>query len=386
MRVGIPQELTPGEKRVALHPQVVQPLIRLGFQVVVQAGAGRQAGLDDESFAKAGAQIETDPQNVWKTCDVIFKVSPPQHHANSLDETACLRHGQVCVGFLDPLGNPKQIERLAARGAHLFAMELIPRTSRAQTMDALSSQANLMGYSCVLLAAHHLPKLLPMLMTAAGTVGPAQVLVIGAGVAGLQAIATAKRLGARVFAYDVRPAVKEQVQSLGAQFVNIPVQESAAGEEGYAQQVTQSVLAQQQEGLAKTAQNMDIILTTAQVPGAKAPVLITQQALTNMKPGSVVVDLACTSGGNVEGSKPNETICTQGVTVLGPTNLAASLCADASLLYARNLLAFLQLLVRDGQLNATTQDDIATGCCVAQNGKVTHPRVLQRIKQLQESS
>lgn len=384
MRIGVPLEQTAGEKRVALHPQVVQPLIRLGAQVVVQAGAGRQAGLDDAAFAQAGAAVEADVQSVWQMCDIILKVAPPRRHSNGLNEIECLRKGQLCIGLLDPLGDPQHLELLAARGAHLFAMELIPRTSRAQAMDALSSQANLMGYSSVLLAANHLCKLLPMLMTAAGTVGPAQVLVVGAGVAGLQAIATAKRLGARVFAYDVRPAVQQQVHSLGARFVDIAVQESAAGEGGYAQQVSQSVLQQQQAGLAKVAQNMDIVITTALVPGMKAPVLITQQALTNMKPGSVVVDLACSSGGNVAGSQPNKTVDVQGVTVLGPTNLTANLCADASLLYARNLLALLRLLLCDGKLTLTTNDDIVTSCCVAQQGKVTHPRVLHMLQQAKE--
>ena len=385
MRIGVPLEQTAGEKRVALHPDVVQPLIRLGAQVVVQAGAGNQAGLDDAAFAKAGAAVETNVQSLWQMCDIILKVAPPRQHSNGLNEIECLRDGQLCIGLLEPLGNPQHLEQLAARGAHLFAMELIPRISRAQAMDALSSQANLMGYSSVLLAANHLCKLLPMLMTAAGTVGPAQVLVVGAGVAGLQAIATAKRLGARVFAYDVRPAVQEQVQSLGAQFVDIAVQESAAGDGGYAQQVSQSVLQQQQAGLAKVSQNMDIVITTALVPGMKAPVLITQQALTNMKQGGVVVDLACASGGNVVGSQPNKTVDVQGVTVLGPTNLTASLCADASLLYVRNLLALLQLLLCDGKLTLTTNDDIVTSCCVAQQGKVTHPRVLQLLQQAKEA-
>ncbi len=369
IRVGIPKEVAWGEYRCAMHPQVVPTLVRGGLQVHIEQDAGKAAGLSDKAFVQAGAQIEPEPAKLWQTCHVILKAASPTQRPDGVDEASWLRQGQVCIALFDPLGNPARIKQLAGSGAGLFAMELVPRTSRAQGMDALSSQANLAGYRSVILAAHQLHKVIPMMMTAGGTVQPARFLVVGAGVAGLQAIATAKRLGARVYAYDVRAAVKEQVESLGAKFVEVDLQQTFEGQGGYAKTVTTDALAMQQQALAKVASGMDAVITTAQIPGRQAPLLITREALAGMKPGSVVVDLACTSGGNVAGSKPDTTAQIEGVIVLGPTNLAAQLAPDASLLYARNVSALLELLIHDGQLHPYANDDIVAATCIARGGR-----------------
>ena len=353
MRVGIPRESAPGERRVALVPDAVAKLSEAGFDVVVEAGAGAAAAFPDEAFRDAGATL-ADP---WGA-ELVAKVRKP-----SDDELSRLRDGQVLIGFLQPLTDAEGIERLTAKGVTAFAMESIPRITRAQPMDALSSQATVSGYKAVILAADRLPKFLPMLMTAAGTVAPAKVLVIGAGVAGLQAIATARRLGAVVSGFDVRPVVKEQVESLGASFLELGV----VGEEtegGYARELTEDEQRRQQEELEARIGDFDVVVTTALIPGRPAPRLIPRTAIESMRPGSVIVDLAAEAGGNAELTQPDEEVSHQGVTILGPTNLPSTMPFHASQLYARNVSALLQHLAPEGELKLDFDDEITSGACV----------------------
>jgi H+-translocating NAD(P) transhydrogenase subunit alpha len=353
MQVGIPRETAPGERRVALVPDAVAKLSEVGFDVVAEAGAGEVAAFPDDAFREAGATLG-DP---WST-DLVAKVRKP-----SEDEVGRLRDGQVLIGFLQPLTDAQGIERLTAKGVTAFAMESIPRITRAQPMDALSSQATVYGYKAVVLAADRLPKFLPMLMTAAGTVAPAKVLVIGAGVAGLQAIATARRLGAVVFGFDVRPVVKEQVESLGASFLELGV----VGEEtegGYARELTEEEQRRQQEELEARIGDFDVVVTTALIPGRPAPKLIPRSAIESMRRGSVIVDLAAEAGGNAELTQPDEEVSHRGVTILGPTNLPSTMPFHASQLYARNVSALLQHLAPEGDLKLDFDDEITAGACV----------------------
>src|SRR5215207_8537625 len=333
MKVGVPKETAPDERRVALVPEIVAKLTQAGFEVVIEPGAGEAAAFTNESFREAGATLG-DP---WDA-DLIAKVRKP-----SADEVGRLREGQVLIGHLQPLTDAEGIERLASRGVTAFAMESIPRITRAQPMDALSSQATVSGYKSVILGADRLPRFLPMLMTAAGTVAPAKVLVIGAGVAGLQAIATARRLGAVVSGFDVRPAVKEQVESLGASFLELGV----VGEEtegGYARELNEEEQRRQQEALEARIGDFDLVVTTALIPGRPAPRLIPRSAIESMKPGSVIVDLAAEAGGNAELTQADQDVSHDGVTILGPTNLPSSMPYHASQLYARNVSALVQHL------------------------------------------
>jgi H+-translocating NAD(P) transhydrogenase subunit alpha len=353
MRVGIPRETAAGERRVALVPDVVAKLSETGFEVVVEAGAGEAAAFTDDAFRAAGAT----PGDPWGA-ELVAKVRKP-----SGAEVDRLREGQVLIGFLQPLTDAEGIERLTAKGVTAFAMESIPRITRAQPMDALSSQATVSGYKAVVLAADRLPKFLPMLMTAAGTVAPAKVLVIGAGVAGLQAIATARRLGAVVSGFDVRPVVKEQVESLGATFLELGV----VGEEtegGYARELTEEEQRRQQEELEARIGDFDVVVTTALIPGRPAPRLIPRSAIESMRPGSVIVDLAAEAGGNAELTQPDEDVSHQGVTILGPTNLPSSMPFHASQLYARNVSSLLQHLAPEGELKLDFDDEIMGGACV----------------------
>ena len=353
MRVGIPRETVAGERRVALVPDVVAKLAEAGFEVVVEAGAGEAAAFTDDAFRSAGATLG-DP---WGA-ELVAKVRKP-----SDAEVDRLRDGQVLIGFLQPLTDAEGIEGLAARGVTGFAMESIPRITRAQPMDALSSQATVSGYKAVVLAADRLPRFLPMLMTAAGTVAPAKVLVIGAGVAGLQAIATARRLGAVVSGFDVRPVVKEQVESLGATFLELGV----VGEEtegGYARELTEEEQRRQQEELEARIGDFDVVVTTALIPGRPAPRLIPRSAIESMRPGSVIVDLAAEAGGNAELTRPDEDVFHQGVTILGPTNLPSTMPFHASQLYARNVSSLLQHLAPEGELKLDFDDEITSGACV----------------------
>jgi NAD(P) transhydrogenase subunit alpha len=353
MRVGVPRESAPGERRVALVPDVVAKLAQGGFDVVVEPGAGGAASFTDDAFSNAGATIG-DP---W-SAELVAKVRKPRD-----DEVARLADGQALIAFLQPLTDPEAIERLSARGVTGFAMESIPRITRAQPMDALSSQATVAGYKAVLIAADRLPRFLPMLMTAAGTVAPAKVLVIGAGVAGLQAIATARRLGAVVSGFDVRPVVKEQVESLGATFLELGV----VGEEtegGYARELTPEEQQRQQEELEARIGDFDVVVTTALIPGRPAPRLIPRTAIESMKPGSVIIDLAAEAGGNAELTQPDEEVVHQGVTIVGPTNLPSTMPFHASQLYARNVSSLLQHLAPEGELALDFEDEITSAACV----------------------
>jgi NAD(P) transhydrogenase subunit alpha len=352
MQVGVPKETAPGERRVALVPETIGRLDE-GIEVVVEAGAGGEAGFGDDAYRDAGA-ANGDP---W-TAAVFAKVAAP-----TADEATRLRDGHALIGFLQPLTDATGIERLAARGVHAFALESIPRITRAQPMDALSSQATVSGYKAALLAADRLPRFLPMLMTAAGTIPPAKVLVLGAGVAGLQAIATARRLGGVVSAFDVRPAVREQVESLGADFVDLGVR----GEEtegGYARELTPEQQAAQQAELQSRIPTFDAVITTAAIPGRPAPKLVTAEAVRAMRDGSVIVDLAAETGGNCELTRPGEEIRDGGVTIVGITNLPSTMATHASQLLSRNIASLLALLVKDGELALDWSDEIVAGACV----------------------
>ena len=360
MRIGVPKETAPGERRVALVPDVVRRLAE--HQVVVESGAGVAAGLPDEDFVAAGAEIG-DP---WEA-DAIARVAPG-------GDTGRLRSEQVLIGFLAPLTDGDGVARIAGTGATAFAMEAIPRISRAQSMDALSSQATVAGYRAALIAAQELGRFFPMLMTAAGTIPPAQVLVLGAGVAGLQAIATARRLGAVVTAFDVRAAVKEQVQSLGAKFLELEGAADAEAAGGYARELTPEEQDQQREMLAAQIGRSDAVITTALVPGRPAPKLVTAEAVEGMKPGSVIVDLAGEAGGNCELARPGETYRTDNqVTIATPLNLPSSMPEHASQLYARNVLALLELMTgEEGALELDFDDEVIAGACIVRDGEIVH--------------
>ena len=353
MRVGVPRETAAGESRVAIVPELVKRLA--GFEVAVERGAGVEAGFDDAAYAEAGAELVAD---AWQGVDAVAKVAKP-----SDGEVEKLSSGQLLVAFLQPLTDREGIERLAARGVLGFAMESIPRTTRAQPMDALSSQATVSGYKAVLLAADRLPRFFPMLTTAAGTIAPARALVLGAGVAGLQAIATARRLGAVVSGFDVRPAVREQVQSLGATFLDLGV----VGEEtegGYARELTPEEQARQQAALEQRIPDFDIVITTAAIPGRPAPRLIPAAAVEGMRAGSVIVDLAAETGGNCELTEPGEVVQRGGVTIVGTLNLPSTMPTHASQLYARNVSALLEHLAPGGELSLDWSDEITAGTCV----------------------
>jgi H+-translocating NAD(P) transhydrogenase subunit alpha len=356
MKLGVPKESASGENRVAMVPEVVGRLGRANVDVVVEAGAGAAARIPDELYTEAGATIG-DP---WDS-DVVVKVAPP-----SQEEVGRLRSGSVLIGFLQPLTNPELAQALESQGVTAFAMESIPRISRAQSMDALSSQANVGGYKAVLIAADSFGRYFPMLMTAAGTVPPAKVLVLGAGVAGLQAIATAKRLGAAVQAFDVRSVVKEQIESLGAKFVKLDLDFDAEAEGGYARQLTDEEQDKQRAALADVIAKVDIVITTAQVPGKRAPLLVTADAVKRMAPGSVIVDMAGDSGGNCELTKAGETVVEHDVTIISPLNLPSEMPESASMMYARNVQALVDLMVGDeGNLALDWSDEVIAKACVA---------------------
>ncbi len=367
MKVGVPKETVDGERRVALVPEVVRKLAAKGFEVVVESGAGDEAMLTDAAYEEAGATIGED---VWDA-DALVKVAAPTD-----EEIAKLGNDTILIGFLGPLSNPETTRALAEAGVTSFAMEAIPRISRAQSMDALSSQSNVAGYKSVLVATEHLGRFLPMMMTAAGTVPPAKVLVLGAGVAGLQAIATARRLGAQVTGYDVRAAVAEQVRSLGAQFLELEgtgPTTPAEGEGGYARELTDEEKQAQQQELAEKISTFDVIVTTALVPGRRAPILVTAESVENMKPGSVIVDLAGETGGNCELTEPGQTVVKHHVTIVSPLNLPSSMPEHSSALYARNVQSLLELLVDDeGELNLNFDDEIIAGACITRGGEIVH--------------
>lgn len=377
MIVGVPKETYPGEKRVALVPASLPTLAQMGLEVVVERGAGEGAGFPDNQYEEKGARLVEGRAPVFDSADVILQVrglgANPEAGRADLEH---LREGQVVIGFLEPLTALEEARALAERGVTAFALELMPRITRAQYMDALSSMATIAGYKAVLLAANTLPRLFPMLMTAAGTITPARVFVVGVGVAGLQAIATARRLGAVVQAYDVRPAVKEQVQSLGARFVELPLEArdtEAAG--GYARAMDEEFYRRQRELMARVVAESDVVITTALVPGKRAPVLVTEEMVKGMAPGSVIVDLAAERGGNCELTRPGETVQAYGVTIIGPVNVPSTVPHHASQLYSRNLANFLRLLVKDGQVSLDLEDEVLRETLLTHKGQVVHPRV-----------
>jgi NAD(P) transhydrogenase subunit alpha len=363
LRIGVPTETAPGERRVALVPEIARRLAAAGHDVVLEPGAGAEAGIPDADYEEVGATIGSAP---WEA-EVVVKVAPP-----SEEEARRLSQGSVLIGFLAPLTNAEGLQRIAATGATAFAMESIPRISRAQSMDALSSQATVAGYLAVLTAAEELPRFFPMLMTAAGTIPPAQVLILGAGVAGLQAVATARRLGAVVTAFDVRSAVKEQIQSLGAKFFEVEGVGDAEAAGGYARELTEEEQQRQREALQEQIARSDVVITTALVPGRPAPKLITAEAVRNMGHGSVVIDLAAEAGGNCEGTQPGEVVRTEGgVTIDGRLNLPSRMAEHASQLYARNVQSLIELMTgEEGALELDFEDEVIKGACVVRDGKV----------------
>lgn len=365
MRIGVPQETAAGERRVALVPDTVGRLVKTGLEVVVQRGAGSAAFFADADYERAGARLVDTAAAALEQADIVLKVQKP-----SADETALLRPGTLVIALLAPASNQDLFGQLAARGAIALAMELVPRITRAQSMDALSSQATVAGYQAVLLGATHLGKLLPMLTTAAGTLAPAKVFVIGAGVAGLQAIATARRLGGVVSAFDVRPVVREQVQSLGATFVSAEAV-AAEGQGGYAAELGDEQQRRVLAAIAGHIKDMDLVITTAQIPGRPAPRLITEAMVASMRPGSVIVDVAAETGGNCALTRLGDGVVANGVTVLGPSNLPSTVPHHASQMYSRNLQALVQHLIRDGNLVVDPADEITKAMLVVHEGSVT---------------
>jgi len=387
--VGAPKEIYPGERRVALTPVVVPMLAKAGLEVAIEAGAGVAAGYPDALYKDKGAKVLPDRAAVFAQSDIIVQVlGHGANDKNGESDLRLMRRGLALVGFLRPLGTPtndgktdaSRVQEIAQTGVTAFAVELMPRTTRAQSMDALSSMASIAGYKAVLEVANALPRIFPMMTTAAGTITPSRVLIIGVGVAGLQAIATARRLGAVVSAYDVRPAVKEQVQSLGARFVELPLEtQDAQDARGYAKAQDEAFYAKQRELLGKVIAENDAVITTAVVPGKKAPVLVTAEMVKGMAPGSVVLDMAAERGGNCEVTRAGETVVVSGVSVIGPINLASGVPHHASQMYARNLTAFLANLVKDGKMRAAESDDIIRDTLLTQDGEVVNARVRELL-------
>ena len=367
MIVGVPKETAALERRVSVVPETVSKF-GAGVSVIVEKDAGESAGFTDADYTSAGATIASDQKSLYAQADIILKVTPM-----TPDEASLVKEGAVTISFLSPLANLETVKRLASRKATVFAMELIPRISRAQPMDALSSQANVAGYKAVLLAADTVPKVFPLMMTAAGTISPARVFILGAGVAGLQAIATAKRLGAVVEAYDVRPVVKEQVMSLGAKFAEMPVEAKDAQDAGgYAKAMGEEFTKKQQEFLAGRAKLMDVVITTALIPNQRAPILITEDAVKGMRPGSVVVDLAAEAKGNCAITEPGKTVVKYGVTIHGPLNLPSTMAPESSKLYSKNISSLLLIMLKEGKLTIDPKDDVVKGSMVVNAGQVVH--------------
>ena len=376
MRIGVPKEIVPGETRIAASPDSIRKFTALGVEVLVECGAGMGARMSDEVLTDAGATIAPDAKTIYGEADLVAKVRAPLTDGNALDELALVRPEAVLVGLLAPLQQREMVARYAERGVTSFAMELIPRISRAQSMDALSSQSNIAGYKAVIDAADHFGRILPMMMTAAGTVAPARVVVLGAGVAGLQAIATAKRLGALVSAFDVRPAVKEQVESLGAKFVSVDADAADAETAGgYAREMDDAYKERQATLIHDTLAKQDICITTAQIPGRPAPELITEAMVRDMKPGSVIVDLAVETGGNCALSAHDQVVVRHGVTIIGHANYPARVPVDTSTLYARNLFNFIEPMIdrESGSLAIDWEDEVIRGALLTKGGDVVNP-------------
>jgi NAD(P) transhydrogenase subunit alpha len=381
MKIAVPKETYPGERRVALVPNSVAILKKIGCHVQIEAGAGERAFFPDDAYRLAGAEVLSDRRQLFDSADVVLQVRGLGANPNEgRADLELIRDGLVIVAPCDPLGNPSAVQQLAERGVSLFAMEMIPRITRAQSMDVLSSMATIAGYKAVLLAAYHLPKLFPMMMTAAGTLTAAKVFVIGAGVAGLQAIASSRRLGAVVQGYDVRPAVKEQVESLGAKFVDMPLEcADAEGAGGYAKQLGEDFYRQQCELMARVIAASDVCITTAAIPGKPSPRLITADAVRGMAPGTVIVDLAAERGGNCELTRADETVIENGVTIFGPTNLPSEVPTHASQLLSGNMTHFIKLITRGGELHLNLEDEVVRETLVAYRGEVTGRQVRELL-------
>ncbi|HEU5153835.1 MAG TPA: Re/Si-specific NAD(P)(+) transhydrogenase subunit alpha [Gemmatimonadales bacterium] len=378
MRIGVPREVQPGEARVALVPESCKKLVQLGYEVAVENGAGAAAGFPDAAYKDSGAVPVGDAATLFGSADLLLKVTPPV--LNGRDEASWLRPGSIYLGSLMPLRNLAAVRALAARKVTAFSTDAIPRTTRAQSMDTLSSMASIAGYKGVLLAASQLNRYFPMLTTAAGMVFPAKVFVIGAAVAGLQAIATARRLGANVLATDVRPEVKEQIESVGAKYVGIELKESAAAGGGYAKELSQEDRDRQRQLLAEQCAQSDVVITTALIGGVFAPKLLTAAMVESMKPGSIIVDLAADGGGNCELSRPGETVSVNGVTIMAPLNLPASMPNHASLLFSRNLTAFIQAFTKDKAFQLDFNDDIQQGALITHEGEVRNARTREALE------
>ncbi len=378
MKIAVAKENELGELRVAQVPDTVSRLVKQGFEVWVEAGAGLGAGYDDAAYETVGAKVIADPALLWREADILLKVNPPGKR-DGWSEIDWLKPEATLISFLNPLGDPTVTQKLSQRKVTAFSMELIPRTTRAQSMDALSSQANIAGYKAVLLAAASLPRIFPMMTTAAGTIPPAKVLVLGAGVAGLQAIATARRLGAIVEAFDIRPTVKEQVQSVGGNFIAIDLEEKTEAEGGYAKQVGRDTQERIRQSLSPYVAKADVVITTAQVPGKPAPLLITEETVAQMKPGSIIVDLAAESGGNCACSEAGKDVNSHGVTIISPTNLPGTVPANTSQMYAKNLLNLVKYLTKDGKLQLDFEDDITNSACVTHAGEIRNERIKEAL-------
>jgi NAD(P) transhydrogenase subunit alpha len=372
MKIAVPKERSAGENRVALVPETVAKYVKAGIAVAVERGAGERANYTDAAYEAAGATLAATPAELYAGAQIVTRVASPAD-----DELDALAPGTIVIGFLAPLGNAPSVERYAQRKLTALSMDAIPRTTKAQAMDALSSQANIAGYKAVLIGAEHLAKYFPMLTTAAGTVKPAQVLVLGAGVAGLQAIATARRLGAVVVGYDVRSAVKEQVQSLGAKFLEIDLGESAEGSGGYAKELSPEAVQKQKAGMVKAIGAADVVITTAAIPGRKAPILVTAEAVAAMRPGSVIVDIAAETGGNCELTKAGETVISpNGVQIIGAVNLPSTVATHASQLYAKNVQTLLDYIITDGAIALDMDDEIVKGTTIVHDGTIVHAPTL----------
>lgn len=376
MRIAIPREVNAGETRVAVIPEMIPVLVRDKHQVVIETGAGQGSGFSDEEYAEAGAEIVSQPLALYEGAELVIKVQPPvMHPALHKHEAELVPEGATYIGFVAPLANAQTVKTFVARNVTAFSMEYIPRITRAQSMDVLSSMATVAGYKAVLLATGRMRKMVPLLMTAAGTIPPATFLILGAGVAGLQAIATAKRLGAKVEAFDPRPAVREQVKSLGASFVEMDLTENVETAGGYAKEQSEEFLRKEQEAIRARLPKVDVVISTAQVFGKKAPVLITEAMLREMRPGSVVVDLAAEQGGNCEVTKAGETVERHGVSVIGPVNLAASVPVDASRMYSKNVTTLFRHLFPKPGTTPDFNDEIVKGSCITRGGAIVNEQV-----------
>jgi NAD(P) transhydrogenase subunit alpha len=380
--IGIPKEIYPGERRVALVPSILPTLTKAGFEIHIQSGAGLDAGYPDSLYVEKGGKMVADRAAVFAAADIIAQVlCYGSNDVNGQQDVALYRRDQILVGFLRPFGSLETVQQIAQAGVTSFSVELMPRTTRAQSMDALSSMATVSGYKAVLMAADSHPRIFPMLTTAAGTVTPARVFVIGCGVAGLQALATARRLGAVISAYDLRPAAKEQVQSLGGRFVELPIEaKDAQDARGYARAQDEDFYRQQRELLGKVVQESDVVITTAVIPGKKAPILVTEEMVKGMALGSVIVDLAAERGGNCDITESGKTVVKHGVTIIGATNLASGVPYHASMMYSRNITSFLTHLIKDQKMNLNLEDEIVRETLVTSGGEIQQPRVRELFK------